>query len=285
MSRTHRRRRSLQETGIGRWSSRGSVITSRYLLCATTAAIQLRLRRTPRRVGGEVTNLWLAIPIQEGYGLAASRAVGQLTRVQRTRSGPSQSGPRSITRRHICHLFTKASNAGSTSTASWSNRRPLAVLFTRRCRLLSSAQSHTSGPFQSFFHGIIDEVRFSNIARYKEDFVPEQRFEPDEHTMALYHFDEGSGRSAPRCFGQRTSRQDRGGRRGESERTKETLSGSFLCHPQASFRVPKRLAGVGRWNVVTRTPVRTGECLNLCWHPDENPDCVCGSGRQYRPHP
>ena len=45
----------------------------------------------------------------------------------------------------------------------------------------------------SFFNGIIDEVRISNIARYTEDFTPEHRFEPDEHTMALYHFDEGSG--------------------------------------------------------------------------------------------
>ena len=43
------------------------------------------------------------------------------------------------------------------------------------------------------FHGTIDEVRISNIARYTEDFTPQRRFEPDEHTMALYHFDEGSG--------------------------------------------------------------------------------------------
>ena len=43
------------------------------------------------------------------------------------------------------------------------------------------------------FHGIIDEVRISNTARYSEDFTPQRRFEPDEHTMALYHFDEGSG--------------------------------------------------------------------------------------------
>ena len=42
-------------------------------------------------------------------------------------------------------------------------------------------------------NGIIDEVRISNIARYMEDFTPERRFEPDEHTLALYHFDEGEG--------------------------------------------------------------------------------------------
>ena len=43
------------------------------------------------------------------------------------------------------------------------------------------------------FHGIIDEVRISDIARYTEDFSPQKRFKPDEHTMALYHFDEGKG--------------------------------------------------------------------------------------------
>ncbi|WP_232103766.1 protein kinase domain-containing protein [Gimesia algae] len=43
------------------------------------------------------------------------------------------------------------------------------------------------------FKGSIDEVRFSNVARYTEDFTPDNHFKNDEHTMALYHFDEGSG--------------------------------------------------------------------------------------------
>ncbi len=43
------------------------------------------------------------------------------------------------------------------------------------------------------FAGQIDEVRISNIARYTNDFKPAARFEPDEHTLALYHFDEGAG--------------------------------------------------------------------------------------------
>ena len=44
-----------------------------------------------------------------------------------------------------------------------------------------------------FFHflGVIDEVRISDVARYDGDYEPVSRFEPDEHTMALYHFDEG----------------------------------------------------------------------------------------------
>ncbi len=44
-----------------------------------------------------------------------------------------------------------------------------------------------------FFRGMIDEVRISSVARYDKDFVPAARHEPDEDTLALYHFDEGEG--------------------------------------------------------------------------------------------
>ncbi|QDU37697.1 Serine/threonine-protein kinase PknB [Maioricimonas rarisocia] len=50
-----------------------------------------------------------------------------------------------------------------------------------------------SDPNGSFFTGLIDEVRISRVARYTEDFRPQTRFEPDEHTLALYHFDEAEG--------------------------------------------------------------------------------------------
>ena len=46
------------------------------------------------------------------------------------------------------------------------------------------------------FRGIIDAVRISDVARYREDFEPQRRFEPDGHTLALYHFDEGGGEIA-----------------------------------------------------------------------------------------
>jgi len=52
---------------------------------------------------------------------------------------------------------------------------------------------HAEQPGKTYFNGIIDEVRISNIARYSKDFTPTKRFENDEHTMALYHFDEGKG--------------------------------------------------------------------------------------------
>ena len=44
----------------------------------------------------------------------------------------------------------------------------------------------------SFFDGFIDEVRISNVERYKNDFEPPKRpFEVDKNTVALWHFDKG----------------------------------------------------------------------------------------------
>ena len=45
----------------------------------------------------------------------------------------------------------------------------------------------------SRFLGRLNEVRISKVARYDSDFTPNQRFEPDNDTIALYHFDEGQG--------------------------------------------------------------------------------------------
>ena len=47
--------------------------------------------------------------------------------------------------------------------------------------------------FGGGFNGVLDEVRLSNVVRYKSDFKPTVRCQPDENTMALYHFDEGAG--------------------------------------------------------------------------------------------
>lgn len=43
------------------------------------------------------------------------------------------------------------------------------------------------------YTGWIDELRISSVARYIDDFDPELRFESDDNTLALYHFDEGKG--------------------------------------------------------------------------------------------
>ena len=44
-----------------------------------------------------------------------------------------------------------------------------------------------------WFTGFMDEVRVSTNARYMDDFTPQQRFETDENTLLLWHFDEGAG--------------------------------------------------------------------------------------------
>jgi hypothetical protein len=51
---------------------------------------------------------------------------------------------------------------------------------------------HGSNSFGAF-KGQIDEVRISNTTRYTDNFTPSRRYDSDEHTLALYHFDEGSG--------------------------------------------------------------------------------------------
>lgn len=53
------------------------------------------------------------------------------------------------------------------------------------------------GPSQPDYNaltGTIDELRISNIARYTNDFTPSRvKFTTDTYTVALYHFNEGSG--------------------------------------------------------------------------------------------
>jgi serine/threonine protein kinase len=53
----------------------------------------------------------------------------------------------------------------------------------------------------NYFHGRIDELRVSKIARYTADFTPRARVEPDKDTLALYHFDEGQGDVLTDCSG------------------------------------------------------------------------------------
>lgn len=40
-----------------------------------------------------------------------------------------------------------------------------------------------------FFHGTIEEIRISDTARYTTEFTPQFHYQPDEHTVGLYHCD------------------------------------------------------------------------------------------------
>jgi len=59
--------------------------------------------------------------------------------------------------------------------------------------LLIGAQ-YQSGGYYQFFDGIIDEVRISNVARSNFDLT--SPFNIDANTVALWHFDKGSGQIA-----------------------------------------------------------------------------------------
>jgi hypothetical protein len=60
--------------------------------------------------------------------------------------------------------------------------------------LVIGAEKHDAGPSYPSYRGWIDEVRLSNTLRYTGNFTrPSAPFIPDGFTVALYHFDEGSG--------------------------------------------------------------------------------------------
>ncbi len=60
--------------------------------------------------------------------------------------------------------------------------------------IVLGAEKHDAGFEYPSFSGWLDELRISNIVRYSGAFTPPSApFTPDANTMALYHFDEGSG--------------------------------------------------------------------------------------------
>jgi len=60
--------------------------------------------------------------------------------------------------------------------------------------LVIGAEKHDAGPEYPSFSGWIDELRLSTVLRYSDEFArPMSPFQPDRHTAALWHFDEGYG--------------------------------------------------------------------------------------------
>ena len=68
---------------------------------------------------------------------------------------------------------------------------PLAFEFAQGSPLYIGAQGGSKP--DSFAKGKIDELRISKTARYSGEFTPQSRFVTDGNTIALYHFDEGTG--------------------------------------------------------------------------------------------
>jgi glucose/arabinose dehydrogenase len=62
--------------------------------------------------------------------------------------------------------------------------------------LVLGAEKHDAGPSYPSYRGWLDELRVSNIVRYSAPFTPPTApFLRDAQTVALYHFDEGGGRT------------------------------------------------------------------------------------------
>ena len=69
--------------------------------------------------------------------------------------------------------------------------------------LLIGASASPTGVRTNFFHGTIEQVRISFVARYTSSFTPPQRLEKDKDTELLLHFDTGRGTSVPDLSGAR----------------------------------------------------------------------------------
>jgi hypothetical protein len=60
--------------------------------------------------------------------------------------------------------------------------------------IVIGAEKHDVGPEWPSYSGWFDELRYSTIIRYEGEFEPPREpFTPDEHTVALYHFDNVGG--------------------------------------------------------------------------------------------
>jgi WD40 repeat protein len=104
--------------------------------------------------------------------------------------------------------------------------------------------------------GWVDEVRFSRGVRYTGDFTPQERFESDEDTLALYHFDEGYGETAHDASNNGNNARIVGAR--WSEVGEE-------CPLPGLVARPTRLADGRRWQVATAFP--RGNTDAVAWSP------------------
>lgn len=76
--------------------------------------------------------------------------------------------------------------------------------------LLIGAVQFPSGEIEAYATGRMDELRISNAARYTESFDPPRWHSVDEHTLALWHFDEGAGKTGTDASGMGHTAQGKG---------------------------------------------------------------------------
>ena len=119
----------------------------------------------------------------------------------------------------------------------------------------------------ALWQGTIDEVRFSKVARYTDDFSPKPSFEPDGDTVVLYHFDEGRGSEACDASGNNHHGKLLGGE------WVEAATGNLINLAQPPLRDPaagSAVAMLGGGSVAIPTLTYQGGPLTLeawVWHP------------------
>jgi hypothetical protein len=64
---------------------------------------------------------------------------------------------------------------------------------TNKLPLFLGADPNSAGNPTRSFTGLLDEFRLSKTVRYENDFTPQRRFEPDQATVLLHHFDRTVG--------------------------------------------------------------------------------------------
>jgi glucose/arabinose dehydrogenase len=114
--------------------------------------------------------------------------------------------------------------------------------------LVIGAEKHDAGPTFPSYKGRFDELRISNVRRYTANFTPPGApFITDAATVALYHFDEGTGATA-----NDTSGVPGGPAHGDIRRS--TPSG----FPTWSTDTPFDVGALGLDTTIRRTVVATG---------------------------
>lgn len=84
------------------------------------------------------------------------------------------------------------STRGAAGDASYRNGRSTSWKWDPY--IVLGAEKHDAGSDYPSFSGWLDELRISTSVRYTTAFTPPSTpFTPDANTVALYHFDEGSG--------------------------------------------------------------------------------------------
>lgn len=134
-----------------------------------------------------------------GIGIDAS-GFWQAFRAQRS-SGPRgheyvyarSTSPAEIGRRvHVAGVFTE-SKLSLFIDGRPMESKPTGKHVESRFPFYLGADPRSDDTPEQFFHGTIDEVRVSDVARYWSGFDPQERFVSDSDTLLLYHLDAGSG--------------------------------------------------------------------------------------------